>query len=287
MTKEEYKALKTKYKELKNSYRDERFNMQQKNRESLEELKNQYKIEKYTLKEPLKAEKYRLKVEKRKQHRLLNEAPRRKTLEEIGNAISHGIGVPVGITFLVLMLSKSHDVYSALAAWVFGLCFTLQMLFSCLYHCFRSGTTVKRLFRRFDYATIFLQIGGSFAPLFLIFLPEYMWGIEWGIALFITQWVIIIAGISFIGVYGPGRIKWLHYTLFFVVGWSGLIFIPYWIKYDLYLLYFILGGGIIYTLGMIPFGALRNKPVTHFIWHFVVLLAAICMALGYYLCVFC
>ena len=52
------------------------------------------------------------------------------------------------------------------------------------------------------------------------------------------------------------------------------------------LLFCILGGGIIYTLGMIPFSILKKKPVAHFIFHIVVLLASICMGIGIILFVF-
>ena len=85
----------------------------------------------------------------------------------------------------------------------------------------------------------------------------------------------------FIG-FGPGRIKWLHYTLYFVLGWSGVLFIPYFISDNLPLLFFILGGGVVYTLGMIPF-VLKKKKAAHFIWHFFVLFGAIIQWSGIYL----
>ncbi|MCR5078477.1 MAG: hemolysin III family protein [Bacilli bacterium] len=234
----------------------------------------------------MKAEKYRIKVEKKKEHRRLNEAPTRRTLEEIGNAITHGVGALIGIAFMVLMILKADDGLSLAAAIIYGSCFTLQMLFSCLYHSFRGGSTVKRIFRRFDYSSIYLAIGGTFAPLYLIYMVEKMWGLAWGISLFAVQWAIIITGITFVAVFGPGRLRPLHFTLYFAVGWSAIMFLPTWFTQDLPLLFWILGGGIVYTLGMIPFAALKGKDVAHFIWHIVVLTGSVLMGIGLYLYVF-
>ena len=284
--KEQYKSLKKEYGELKAKYRKDRYAIIDSKRNELESLHDEYKIAKLEIEEPLKAEKYRIKVEAKKEHRRLNEAPTRRTLEEIGNAVSHGVGALIGITFLVLMILKSHDAWSLAAAIIYGSCFFLQMLFSCLYHSFRGGTTVKRIFRRFDYSSIYLAIGGTFAPLYLIYMVEKMWGFNWGISLFAIQWAIIVTGITFVGVFGPGRLRPLHFTLYFAVGWSAIMFLPTWFTQDLPLLFWILGGGIVYTLGMIPFSLLKGKNVAHFIWHIVVLTGSVLMGVGLYLYVF-
>ena len=275
----QYEDLLFEYVKNKNEIKDKR-------KLELEDLKDNYNIARLSIEKPLKAEKYRYKVEKKKRNRALNEAPRRGLLEEIGNATTHGVGAIIGAVCLVLMILKANDGWSLTAAIVYGSCFFLQMLFSCLYHSFRGGSTVKRIFRRFDYSSIYLAIGGTFAPLWLIYMRNSMWGQWWGLGFFIAQWVIIATGITFVGVFGPGRLRWLHFTLYFVVGWSALLFFPTWISKDIPLLLWELAGGITYTAGMIPFALLRKKPVAHFIWHFFVLAGAILMWVGQYLYVF-
>ncbi len=211
----------------------------------------------------------------------LNAPPKRSTLEEVGNSITHGIGVAFGVVMLLLMLFKSQTPLEYLASSVYGSCLIIMMLMSCLYHAFASDSVVKRVFRRFDYSSIYLLIGGTFAPLFLVAL-----GNQTGIILFIIQWSLILFGITFVCIFGPGRYKWIHFTLYFVLGWSGaIIFGPTWFKKDLPLLLWILGGGLAYTLGMIPF-ALKNVKAAHFIWHFFVLAGAIIQWIGIYLFVF-
>lgn len=282
MGKENVKELKKEIKEIKKEYKDKKLIINKKAKEDLEENKYDYKLKKMNLKKPLKSEKNKIKIEKRKTNKIKNEPPKRSLLEELGSAITHGIGALIGVLFLFLMLKKSNDSWRVIVSIVYGLCFFLQMLFSCLYHSFKRESTVKRIFRRFDYLSIYLQIGGTFAPIYLVYMQEKMWGYPTGLIFFIIQWAFIILGITLVSVFGPGRNRWIHFTLYFCIGWSGLIFLPFMIENDLNLFLWILGGGLAYTIGMIPFAAFKKTAGAHFIWHFFVLLGAILQFIGIY-----
>ena len=216
---------------------------------------------------------------RKKRIRELNEPPHLTALEETGNAVTHGIGAVLAIAGFILLLLKSDTELKIMASCFYGISLFLLMLMSCLYHAFKSGSVVKRLWRRFDYASIYLLIGGTFAPLYLVY-----WGNTLGIILFCIQWALILLGIVMLSVFGPGRLKWLHFSLYFVIGWSGLIFIPDWIHNNMPLLWMILIGGIIYTIGMIPFT--RDKKYDHFLWHFFVVAGAILHWFGIYMFVY-
>ena len=207
------------------------------------------------------------KLERKEYFRKLNEPPKLTVLEEVGNAVSHGVGAGLSIAGFILLLLKSDTGLKVMATCFYGISLILMFLMSCLYHSYASGLTVKRIWRRFDYTSIYLLIGGTFAPLFLVY-----WGNTMGIVLFCIQWGLIVAGITIICVFGPGRFRPVHYTLYFVIGWSAIMFIPGWFKHDKPLLLMILIGGIIYTVGMIPF--VRDKKGDHFIWHLFVLAGA-------------
>jgi hemolysin III len=85
-----------------------------------------------------------------------------------------------------------------------------------------------------------------------------------------------------LGVFGPGRLKWLHFPLFFVLGWiGGVCVVPKMITSNMTLLYWILAGGVAYTIGMIPF-CIKKSNCAHFIWHFFVLFGCICQWIGIY-----
>lgn len=202
--------------------------------------------------------------------------PRRSVLEEIGNAVSHGIGSLFSLFALLLMLPHCDTIYKLIGVLVYFFGLLILFTMSTLYHSFSYGSKVKRLFRRFDYSSIYLLIGSTYAPILLVYV-----GGKFGIIFFIIQWLIIATGITLVGVFGPTKLKYIHFPLYFIIGWSAILFIPSMVKNDMNLFLWILGGGIIYCLGMIPF--VLDHKVSHFIWHIFVLLGAVVQWIGIYL----
>ena len=198
----------------------------------------------------------------------LNDPPKRSILEEVGNAVTHGVGALFAIAGLVLLLVKSYTGLQVFCSLVYGICLILMFLMSCLYHSFRWGSRVKRLWRRFDYISIYLLIGGTFTPLWFLF-----WGGVQGTVFSCVQWALIITGVVFVSIFVPGRPKILHPVLFVVLGWCGLVFLPRMIHENLPLFIATLAGGIVYTVGIIPF-ALKKRGA-HFLWHFFVFFGAV------------
>ncbi len=201
--------------------------------------------------------------------------PKRATLEEIGNAVSHGVGSLFAVLALLLMLRGADSRVDFVGAIVYFVGLFVMFTMSCLYHALPYGSCVKRIFRRFDYSCIYLLIGATFAPILLSYI-----GGTFGLVFFIIQWAVIITGITFIGVFGPTRLRWLHTPLYIVLGWCGAMFVPAMLRRTPLLAAYILGGGVIYSLGLIPF-SLKSK-VAHFVWHFFVLAGAIVQWLGIY-----
>ena len=216
---------------------------------------------------------------KERNHAVRKEPPKRSVLEEVGNAVTHGIGALMGIAGLVLLLIRSDTGTKLCASLVYGICFIMMFLMSCLYHSFKWGTTVKRLWRRFDYISIYLLIGGTFTPMWLLF-----WKGTQGIIFCITEWILIITGITLIGVFGPEKARKLHMALYVILGWCGLVFLPGMLRDNLPLFFFTLGGGLLYTIGIIPFA--MKKRGAHFIWHFFVLFGAVVHWFGIYICLY-
>ena len=196
-----------------------------------------------------------------------NEPPRLTVGEEAFNAASHGVGAALAIAGMILLLLRSDTGLELMASCFYGISLVLMMLMSSVYHAMPACSTAKRVCRRFDYTSIYLLIGGTFAPILLLYV-----GGKLGIALFCAQWCVIAAGVTLISIFGPGRWRPLHFTLYFLIGWSGLVFLPSFYLHARTLLWFILMGGVVYTLGMIPFA--RNRKYDHCIWHVFVLVAA-------------
>ena len=253
-----------------------------------DQLRTQYKIENKAAREAYK----QAKTERKNAYRLSlsallseeatayqtaqNQAmPQRSVLQEIGNAITHGIGSAFAVVAFLCMLFASNTPEKTLGAILYFIGLFVLFTMSCLYHSFRYGSAVKRLFRRFDYSSIYLLIGATFAPILLCQI-----GGQFGSVFFLIQWLIIAVGITFIGVFGPNKWKNLHMALYVLLGWSGLILLPSLIESNPYLFTYILLGCIIYTLGIIPFAL--KKGCAHFIWHFFVLGGAIVQWIGIY-----
>lgn len=214
---------------------------------------------------------------KKEYKKSLNNIPTRTLLEEIGSSITHGVGALLAIVMFLLMFFKSDTNMKLITTFIYGISMIIMMSMSCLYHAFSSKSVVKRVFRRFDYLSIYLLIGGTYAPILLLLVG----GIT-GQIVFLIQWLLIVVGIVFVAVFGPGRLKILHFSLYFCIGWGGVLFTPLFNGMYNNLLFYLALGGIVYTLGMIPF-CIKKSNCAHFIWHFFVLLGCFLQWIGIYL----
>ncbi len=199
--------------------------------------------------------------------------PKRSLLEEIGNAVTHGAGAAFAVVAIVLMMIRQNTKAEFFGALIYSFGLFVMFGISSLYHAFPYGSGVKRLFRRFDYSSIYLLIGATFAPILL----AYIGGIK-GAVFFIIQWALIATGITFVGVFGPGKLRYIHFPLYIILGWSGLILLPEMLARDFSFILYIIAGGVVYSLGIIPF-AIKAK-ISHFIWHFFVLGGAVLQWIG-------
>lgn len=247
------------------------------------EIKDKFKSDKKQLREDYVRNKDGLKSEHRSRlfayyekfgKRVPIDPPKRSVLEEIGNSVTHGVGALFSIVAFVLMCiyAEGAKEYVGASLYFFGQFVMFTM--SCLYHSFPHGSAVKRLFRRFDYSCIYLLIGATFAPILLCYV-----GGAFGISFLVIQWTIIVTGITFVGVFGPTRLRFFHIPMYLILGWCGLMILPRMINSgDFSFLWFILGGGVIYSIGVIPFAL--KKRAAHFIWHFFVLAGAVVQWVG-------
>ena len=222
-----------------------------------------------------RVQKNRLRAVRRARVQARNEPPHLTGGEECFNAVSHGAGALLAAAALGLLVVRSYTPLEMMASCFYGISMVVMMLMSGTYHALPTGSRAKRVCRRFDYTSIYLLIGGTFAPILLVYL-----GGRLGVVLFCIQWAVILTGVTLVIVFGPGRWPALHFTLYFLIGWSGLLFLPSLYRDARALLWFIFAGGLLYTLGMIPF-ALKRK-YSHCVWHVFVLAAAALHWVGIY-----
>lgn len=204
--------------------------------------------------------------------------------EEIANAISHGIMAIFGVVALILLLLKATTTIEIIAAIIFGSGIIILYTMSTLYHAFPNGKT-KRIFKRLDHLSIYILIGGTFAPPLLLLqgLREPIFGIEFlqkGLTLFTIQWILIAIGIVFKSVWIKKFSK-LHVFIYLAMGWSALSFVGILLEYDKAAFYLVLLGGIAYTIGVI-FYALPKIKYFHFIWHIFTAIGTILQFIAIY-----
>ncbi len=187
--------------------------------------------------------------------------------EEIANAVTHGIGALLAIASLVLLV-----VFSAIngSAWhvtgftIFGATLTILYTMSTLYHSL-TGSRIKKLFRKFDHMSIFLLIAGTYTPFCLTVLRGWLGWVLFGIV-----WACAVGGIV-LKAFHTGKHEFLSTILYIVMGWMVIFFIkPVYLYMSGIGFAFLMGGGVLYTLGAFFF--VRDKiPYYHSIWHLFVL----------------
>lgn len=209
--------------------------------------------------------------------------------EEIANAVSHGIMAIFGFTALILLLIKSSNTMETISAIIFGMGIITLYSMSTLYHSLKPGRA-KNLFRRFDHLSIYILIGGTFAPALLLLegLKKPFLGIEGflstGLTLFIIQWILITIGVIFKSIWIKKFGK-LHVFLFLAMGWSAFIFAEVLFKTSPEAFIYILLGGIAYSIGVI-FYALPKIKYFHFIWHIFTAIGTVLQFIAIYFYIF-
>ena len=109
---------------------------------------------------------------------------RKQTLgEEIANAVSHGIGALLGIAgtaVLIVYAAIYSDVWGIVSAALYGGTLILLYTFSTLYHSI-THTKAKGVLQIFDHCSIFLLIFGTYIPVCLSLMRNWLGWVLFGI----------------------------------------------------------------------------------------------------------
>ena len=192
--------------------------------------------------------------------------------EEVFNSITHGV-----MSIIMLLLLPFSAVYAyatsgitkAVGVSIFILCLFLMYISSTLYHCMSYESPHKAIFRILDHICIYLAIAGSYTPVALSLIKGWQ-----GLLILIIQWTMVLIGILYKSISTRSMPK-LSLTIYLVMGWTALIFIPSLIaKSSPLFLIFIVTGGIMYSIGAF-FYTKHDIKYAHGIWHLFIVLATI------------
>lgn len=192
-------------------------------------------------------------------------------MEEVMNAVTHGIGTLLAVAGLVLLIVLAYlhgDFWHIVSFSIYGTTLVLLYLASTLYHSF-TNEKIKRIFKILDHSAIYLLIAGTYTPFTLVPLHGVL-----GWTIFGLVWGFAVIGIA-LKVFYTGRFKILSTLCYLGMGW----FIVFAIKplidtVPALGMTWLLVGGLFYTLGSV-FYLWKGLPYNHAIWHLFVLAGSI------------
>lgn len=205
--------------------------------------------------------------------------------EEAINTWTHGIGMVGGLIaciFLSISAFKTQNDWIILSILIYCLSLMSSYISSTFYH----GSSIpshKHFLRKFDHSAIFIFIAGSYTPFTLITLRNEG---AWGWALFSIVWGAAIIGVllSFLKMKKSSNLKTICYL---AMGWVVIIaFKPLLhtlqLNNSMNVLYWLIGGGLFYTIGSVFFFLDKYKYM-HPLWHIFVMGGTACHFWAIYL----
>lgn len=192
--------------------------------------------------------------------------------EEALNILTHGIGIGIAIaalTLLVVFAALKGDAWAIVSTAIFGV--TMFTLYFGSTMCHASiGQKSECFFEVWDSVAIYALIAGTYTPFCLVNLRG---GIGWTV--FGILWAIVIFG-AVMKIRNPKQQpKWMV-LLYLVMGWTMLFILPAMLRHiPARGMWFILAGGLSYSLGVI-FYLWRRMKYSHAIWHLFVIGGTVC-----------
>lgn len=199
--------------------------------------------------------------------------------EEIMNMVTHIVGGALGLLVLILCAIKARGLLSQIGCGVYGISMICLYTVSSVYHGLRPGIA-KKVMQILDHCTIYYLIVGTYTAILLsVMVPSYPdigWGllaVEWGLA--ITATVLTAIDLR-------------NYRVFSMIcyiglGWGIIFFLPQIVQVmTLTGFYWLLSGGIMYTLGAILYGIGAKLPWFHSVFHILVVAGSLLQFIAIY-----
>lgn len=194
-------------------------------------------------------------------------------LNEVLNAVTHGIGASLSIAGLVILLVKGARLGSAVhvvSYAIYGSTLILLFLSSTLFHSL-IFTKAKKVFQVFDHSSIFLLIAGSYTPFCLLSIKGWL-----GWLLFVLIWVMAISGVVYksLTLHKQETVKNISTVIYIIMGWLCITAAkPLYDSLGPTGIALLVAGGVSYTLGA-AFYSLKSVRFMHVVWHLFVMLGA-------------
>ena len=200
--------------------------------------------------------------------------------EEIMNMVTHIVGGAVGIAVLVfgvILSAMHHNVWGIVGASIYGATMIWLYTMSSIYHGLLPSRA-KKIMQVLDHCTIYALIAGTYTPILLVAIrpvyPVLAWvcfGLEWGLLALTTTLTAI----------DLRKYRVFSMICYIFMGWLIIFVAPQAIEaIGFNGFWWLLAGGIAYTIGAILYGIGSKRPWFHSIFHLFVLLGSILQAVA-------
>ena len=192
--------------------------------------------------------------------------------EEHLNILSHAIGFILSIIASILLVThatRHGDIWHIMTFAIFGGSLALLYAASTSYHSAKTPK-LRHKFRILDHAAIYILIAGTYTPFTLITLKGTLGWVLFGVA-----WGMALTGIV-LKLFFTGRYNKTSTAMYIFMSWIVVVAIkPLIANLPIEGFFWLLGGGISYTIGAVFYSIERIK-FNHAIFHLLVLIGSFC-----------
>jgi len=189
--------------------------------------------------------------------------------------VSHEAAAFVFPVLGAALVAVAHTTAARGAAVVYTVGATAMYAASACYHRGRWKPSVRRRLRRLDHSMILVGIAATYTPIAVVGLDARSARILLGVV-----WPLALAGIivQMVWLNAP---RWLVASLYVVIGWTALAFVPVlWHQLGVVTFSFIGLGGVVYSLGALVYSARHPDPMPavfgfHEVFHALVIAAGL------------
>ena len=204
------------------------------------------------------------------------------TGEECMNMVTHIVGGGLGIVMLLLCLLRSSVYATPLriaSCVVYGVSMITVYTLSSIYHGLKTNTS-KKVMQILDHCAIYLLIAGTYTPIIACsFIENYP---TTGIVLLVIQWGIAALAIT-LNAIDLHKYKAFSMICYIAQGWCIILFLPQFLAViDVAGFWFLLSGGICYSIGAVLFGIGTKIRWMHSIFHIFVVIGSLLQFVAIY-----
>ncbi|MCL1902050.1 MAG: hemolysin III family protein [Alphaproteobacteria bacterium] len=192
--------------------------------------------------------------------------------ENVLDILTHGIGIGLAIaalTILCVFAALDGDAWALVACAIFGVTMFTLYFGSTMCHAM-IGQKSECFFEVWDSVAIYALIAGTYTPFLLVNMRGWI-----GWTVFGILWAITIFG-AWMKIRRPHeQPKWIV-LLYLLMGWTLIFILPKMLNtVPARGMWFILAGGLSYSLGII-FYLWRKMKYSHALWHLFVIGGSVC-----------